>query len=95
MNRGTGAPWVCQATATCEKGGRGIRPNAKRLQTAGAHDAPGAWFDAFTRTAKCEERIRGSHHMFRKTGVEEKTNLQREGSKAKAYQVRQVRATCR
>jgi hypothetical protein len=33
--------------------------------------------------------------MFRKTGVEEKTNLQREGSKAKAYQVRQVRATCR
>jgi len=40
-----------------------------------------------------EERIRGSHHMFRKAGVEEKINLQREGSKAKAYQVRQVRAT--
>jgi len=31
--------------------------------------------------------------MFRKAGVEEKINLQREGSKAKAYQVRQVRAT--
>ncbi len=40
-----------------------------------------------------EERIRGSHHMFRKAGVEEKINLQREGSKAKVYQVRQVRAT--
>ena len=40
-----------------------------------------------------EERIRGSHHMFRKTGVEEKINLQSEGSKAKVYQVRQVRAT--
>jgi len=29
--------------------------------------------------------------MFRKSGVEEKINLQREGSKAKVYQVRQVR----
>lgn len=38
-----------------------------------------------------EERIRSSHHMFRKSGVEEKINLQREGSKAKVYQVRQVR----
>ena len=34
-----------------------------------------------------EERIRGSHHIFRKAGVEEKLNLQREGSKAKVYQV--------
>lgn len=40
-----------------------------------------------------EERIRGSHHVFRKAGVEEKINLQREGSKAKVYQVRQVRTT--
>jgi len=39
-----------------------------------------------------EERIRGSHHMFRKAGIIEKINLQREGSKAKVYQVRQVRA---
>ena len=31
--------------------------------------------------------------MFRKAGVEEKINLQCEGSKAKVYQVRQVRAT--
>jgi predicted RNA binding protein YcfA (HicA-like mRNA interferase family) len=39
-----------------------------------------------------EERIRGSHHMFRKSDIEEKINLQREGSKAKVYQVRQVRS---
>ena len=38
-----------------------------------------------------EERIRGSHHIFRKDGISEKINLQRDGSKAKIYQVRQVR----
>lgn len=38
-----------------------------------------------------EERAKGSHHIFRKAGVEERINLQREGSKAKVYQVRQVR----
>jgi hypothetical protein len=39
-----------------------------------------------------EERIRGSHHLFRRPGIEEKINLQRDGSTAKVYQVRQVRA---
>lgn len=39
-----------------------------------------------------EERIKGSHHSFRKSGVLEKPNIQRDGSKAKAYQVRQIRA---
>ncbi|OLE54901.1 MAG: toxin HicA [Acidobacteria bacterium 13_1_20CM_3_53_8] len=38
-----------------------------------------------------EERIRGSHHIFRKSGIEEKINLQRDDGKAKVYQVRQVR----
>lgn len=38
-----------------------------------------------------EERIRGSHHIFRKPEIEEKINLQRDGSHAKPYQVRQVR----
>ncbi len=37
------------------------------------------------------ERIRGSHHIFRKGGVRERINLQRDGSHAKPYQVRQVR----
>lgn len=39
-----------------------------------------------------EERMKGSHHSFRRVAVEEKMNLQRDGNKAKAYQVRQVRA---
>lgn len=39
-----------------------------------------------------DERSRGSHHVFRKAGVEEMINLQRDGAKAKPYQVRQVRA---
>jgi hypothetical protein len=38
-----------------------------------------------------ECRIRGSHHLFRREGIEEKINLQREGAKAKVYQVRQIR----
>jgi len=38
-----------------------------------------------------EERTRGSHHIFHKQGVEELINLQRDGNKAKAYQVRQAR----
>ena len=36
-------------------------------------------------------RIKGSHHIFWKDGIEEKPNLQKEGSKAKPYQVKQVR----
>ena len=36
-------------------------------------------------------RIKGSHHIFRKDGIEEKINIQKEGSKAKPYQVKQVR----
>ena len=39
-----------------------------------------------------EKRVRGSHHLFRKSGVEEKINLQRAGANAKPYQVKQVRA---
>ena len=38
-----------------------------------------------------EERIRGSHHIFTKEGVEEILNLQPRGAKAKPYQVKQVR----
>lgn len=38
-----------------------------------------------------EERIRGSHHIFRKEGVVEKVNLQKDKDKAKLYQVKQVR----
>ena len=37
------------------------------------------------------ERVRGSHHLFRREGVRERLNIQRDGSHAKPYQVRQVR----
>lgn len=37
------------------------------------------------------ERIRGDHHIFTKNRVVEIINLQPHGSKAKPYQVKQVR----
>jgi hypothetical protein len=43
------------------------------------------------RSLNFSERIRSSHHIFSKEGVEEIINLQPIGSKAKAYQVKQVR----
>jgi virulence-associated protein VapD len=38
-----------------------------------------------------EERIRGSHYIFTKEGVDEILNIQAKGSKSKPYQVKQVR----
>ncbi len=38
-----------------------------------------------------EMHIKGSHHIFRKEGIEEKPNLQKDGNKAKPYQVKQIR----
>ena len=37
------------------------------------------------------ERVRGSHHIFTRDGVEEIVNLQPKGGKTKAYQVKQIR----
>lgn len=38
-----------------------------------------------------EMRVRGSHHVFRREGIPEMVNLQKQGAQAKPYQVRQVR----
>ena len=38
-----------------------------------------------------DERVRGSHYLYRRHGVVEKVNLQRDDGNAKPYQVRQVR----
>ena len=38
-----------------------------------------------------DQRVKGSHHIFTKKGVEEILNLQPKGNKAKSYQVNQVR----
>lgn len=39
-----------------------------------------------------QERIRGSHHIYTRDGIIEIINLQPKASKAKPYQVKQVRA---
>ena len=38
-----------------------------------------------------EERIKGSHHILTREGVEEILNIQSKSGQAKAYQVKQVR----
>jgi hypothetical protein len=39
-----------------------------------------------------QQRIKGDHHIFYKSGIEEILNLQPKGKLAKPYQVKQVRA---
>lgn len=46
---------------------------------------------ALLRRLGFDERIRGSHHVFIRDGLDEILNLQPKGSDAKVYQVRQVR----
>ena len=46
---------------------------------------------ALLRRLGFDERIRGSHHVFVRDGLDEILNLQPIGSDAKVYQVRQVR----
>jgi len=43
------------------------------------------------RKLEFDERIKGSHHIFTKTNIEEIINIQPKGNKAKPYQVKQVR----
>ncbi|MEK6322515.1 MAG: type II toxin-antitoxin system HicA family toxin [Acidobacteriota bacterium] len=59
----------------------------------GASDANVSFEDlcALLRHLGFDERIRGSHHIFTKEGIEEILNLQPRGAKAKPYQVKQVR----
>jgi predicted RNA binding protein YcfA (HicA-like mRNA interferase family) len=46
---------------------------------------------ALLRELGFEERIKGSHHIFRREAIHELINLQSDGKQAKIYQVRQVR----
>ncbi|HLG29425.1 MAG TPA: type II toxin-antitoxin system HicA family toxin [Candidatus Brocadiales bacterium] len=59
----------------------------------GTSDAniPFAGMCQLLRRLRFNERIRGSHHIFTKDGVEEILNLQPKGAKAKPYQVKQIR----
>jgi len=38
-----------------------------------------------------DERVKGGHYIFTRDGIDEITNLQPKGSKAKPYQVKQLR----
>lgn len=38
-----------------------------------------------------QERVKGSHHIYTRSGISEILNLQPKGSMAKPYQVKQVR----
>lgn len=38
-----------------------------------------------------EERISGSHHIFTRSGIPEKINVQPRGGQIKTYQIQQVR----
>ncbi|MBX3055151.1 MAG: type II toxin-antitoxin system HicA family toxin [Anaerolineae bacterium] len=59
----------------------------------GTSDANVAFSDLclLLRHLNFDERIKGSHHIFTRTGIPEILNLQPKGGKAKAYQVKQVR----
>src|SRR5205823_2200335 len=59
----------------------------------GSADAgiPFAGMSGLLKALGFSERIRGSHHIFHKDGVEEIINLQPKGSHCKPYQVKQVR----
>jgi hypothetical protein len=59
----------------------------------GASDANIRFADlcALLKALGFEDRIRGDHHIFTREGVDEIINVQPLGSKAKIYQVKQVR----
>ncbi len=60
---------------------------------SGTADANIAFVDlcALLRRLGFEERMRGDHHIFTRSGVLEILNLQPRGAEAKPYQVKQVR----
>lgn len=64
---------------------------AKLLQGRNDANVPFAGLCRLLKVLGFVERIRGSHHIFTKDSVEEILNLQPKGSKAKPYQVKQVR----
>jgi hypothetical protein len=64
---------------------------AKVLWGASDANIPFTGLCSLLRHLGFDERIRGSHHIYSRPGVAEILNLQPRGSKAKPYQVKQVR----
>jgi hypothetical protein len=72
-------------------------PNAEKILDAilrGISDAnlPFGGLCHLPKNLGFQELVNGSHHIFWKEAVAEIVNLQPKGAKAKAYQVKQVRA---
>jgi predicted RNA binding protein YcfA (HicA-like mRNA interferase family) len=72
-------------------------PNAEKILDAvlrGTSDAniPFGGLCHLLKRLGFQDRIKGSHHIYWKDDVVEIVNLQPKGVKAKAYQVKQVRA---
>ena len=45
----------------------------------------------FLQTKGFRMRVSGNHHIFTRTGVRERINIQRDGQHAKPYQIREIR----
>lgn len=84
-----------QAEAVCTRNERVVDKYTKLLQrvVGGASDAniPFADLRKLLLHFGFDERVRGDQHILTKPGVEEILNIQPKGSKAKSYQVKQVR----
>lgn len=63
----------------------------KILRGTSDADIPFSGIRRLMRKLGFDVRIRGDHHIFTRDNVEEILNLQPRGSKAKPYQVKQVR----
>ena len=68
----------------------------QRIRTeAAVANVPFVDLCALLRQLGFAERQRGSHHIFSRSDLRERINLQASGADAKPYQVRQVRALVR
>ena len=99
-SRGWGCPPIhstgrrCCAAGRVDRGFFLNRPRQLRQQIVDGRSDANIRFDdlrSLLRRLGFSERVRGSHHIFRMEGIAERLNLQRDGSHAKPYQVRQVR----
>ena len=64
---------------------------AQILSAAADENVPFDALISLLRALGFRERVKGSHHILSRDGIAEILNLQPKGSKAKAYQVKQVR----
>ena len=71
--------------------GRHQRTLEKILEGTADHNIPFRELCSLLIFLGFRERIKGDHHIFTRENVAEILNLQPKGTKAKAYQVKQVR----